>query len=79
MILGAQDAAGLVQDLVALATHRAAGVIWLRLELAQADAVPCGDRPARRRNADVLFSPSALGKHDAKAVDHRRVTSRTIF
>jgi hypothetical protein len=29
----AQDAASLVQDLIALATHRAAGVIWLRLEL----------------------------------------------
>jgi hypothetical protein len=69
----ALGAAGLVQDLIALATHRAAGVIWLRLELAGADSVPRGDRPSLRRNADVLYSPSALGKHDAKAVDHHRV------
>lgn len=70
---GAQGAASLVRDLIALATHRGAGVIWLRLELAETDAMPCGDRPTPRRNADVLYSPPVLGKHDAKAVDHHRV------
>jgi hypothetical protein len=70
---GALGTASLVQDLIALATHRAAGVIWLRLELAEADSVPRGDRSSLRRNADVLYSPSVLGKHDAKAVDHNRV------
>lgn len=70
---GALGAASLVQDLIALATHRAAGVIWLRVELAEAASMPRGDRPEPRRNADVLYSPSALGKHDAKAVDHHRV------
>ncbi|MEU5934560.1 HEPN domain-containing protein [Micromonospora sp. NPDC047187] len=69
----ALDAASLVQDLIALATHRAAGVIWLRLQLAEADSASRGDRPSLRRDADVLYSPSVLGKHDAKAVDHHRV------
>lgn len=69
----ALKAASLVQDLIALATHRAAGVIWLRLEVAGTEsALPNGQPPPRRR-ADVLYSPAALGKHDAKAVDHRRV------
>ncbi|MEV6370181.1 HEPN domain-containing protein [Micromonospora musae] len=70
---GALGAASLVQDLIALATHRAAGVIWLRLQLANADSVAHGDRPSLRRSADVLYSPSVLGKHDAKAVDYHLV------
>jgi hypothetical protein len=70
---GAVELTSLVQDLIAFATHRAAGVIWLRLELAAAASAPSGDRPSLRRNAEVLYSPSAPGQHDAKAVDHRRV------
>jgi hypothetical protein len=70
---GALGAASLVQDLIALATHRAAGVIWLRLELTAEDSLPAGSRPALRRGVDALYSPSALGKHDAKATDHHRV------
>jgi len=35
----ARETASLVQDLVALAMHRAAGVIWLRLEVAGTDWV----------------------------------------
>ncbi|MDJ0356044.1 HEPN domain-containing protein [Paenarthrobacter sp. PH39-S1] len=70
---GALSSASLVQDLIALATHRAAGVIWLRLELAKSDSASRDDRPAMRRYADVLYSPSAFGRHDAKAVDHHRV------
>ncbi|MFF2927045.1 HEPN domain-containing protein [Streptomyces celluloflavus] len=69
----AMGSASLVQDLIALATHRAAGVIWLRLELVQEGSASSADRPAPRRNADVLYSPSAVGKHDAKAADHHRV------
>jgi hypothetical protein len=69
---GALEMASMVQDLIALATHRAVGVIWLRLEVAETDSVPLGDRPALRRNADLLYSPAALGKHDAKAVDRHR-------
>lgn len=72
-LTGALGAASLVQDLISLATHRAAGVIWLRLQLAEADSAARSDRPSLRRNADVLYTPSVLGKHDAKAVDHHRV------
>ncbi|MGP3973017.1 HEPN domain-containing protein [Streptomyces sp. 8N114] len=69
----ALKAASLVQDLIALATHRAAGVIWLRLEVAGTESVLPNGQPVPRRRADVLYSPAALGKHDAKAVDHHRV------
>lgn len=35
----ALEAVSLIQDLIALATHRAAGVIWLRLEVAGTESV----------------------------------------
>jgi hypothetical protein len=69
----ALKAASLIQDLIALAMHRATGVIWLRLEVAETDSEPRGNRPALRRNADVLYSPAVLGKHDAKVVDQHRI------
>ncbi len=69
----ALETASLVQDLIALATHRAAGVIWLRLEVAGTKSASSSDRPMLRRSADVLYSPTARGDHDAKAVDHHRV------
>lgn len=72
-VSGALSWASLMQDLIALATHRASGVIWLQLELTESDCASAGDRPAPRRRAAVLYSPSALGKHDAKAVDYHRV------
>jgi hypothetical protein len=68
----ALSATSLVQDLISLATHRAAGVIWVRVELAMKDPALVGGNPARRRFADVLFQPTARGEHDAKAVDHHR-------
>lgn len=70
---GAWETARLVQDLITLATHRAAGVIWLRLEIAGAEPVLADGRPMPRRYAEVLYSPPAVGKHDAKAIDVRRV------
>jgi hypothetical protein len=71
---GAWKAASLVQDLISLATHSAAGVIWLRVEVTEAEPALLADgRPARRRYADVLYAPAALGRHDAKAMDHHRV------
>ena len=72
-LTGAQRAASLVQDLISLATHRAAGVIWLRLEVAGSESQLPDGRTLPRRRADVLYSPAALGKHDAKVVDHHRV------
>lgn len=65
--------ASLVQDLISLATHRAAGVIWLRLEVAGSESQLPDGRTLPRRPADVLFAPAALGKPDAKVVDHNRV------
>ncbi len=66
-------AASMVQDLIAVATHRAAGVIWLRLDVAGTESVlPTGQHMPCRR-AEVLYSPSVLGKHEAKAVDRQRV------
>lgn len=71
---GALEAASLVQDLISLATHGAAGVLWLRVEMVETEpALLASGRPEPRRCADVLYSPAALGKHDAKAVDHHRV------
>ncbi|WP_271404495.1 HEPN domain-containing protein [Kocuria palustris] len=69
----ALKAASMVQDLIALAMHRAAGMIWLRLEVAGTESVLPNGQSVPRRPADVLYSPAALGEHDAKAVDHHRV------
>lgn len=69
----ALNEASLVQDLISLATHRAAGVIWLQLEVAGSESqLPDGQTLPRRR-ADVLYSPVALGKHDTMSVDHHRM------
>lgn len=65
--------ASLVQDLISLATHRAVGVIWLRVEVVGSESQLPDGRTLPRRRADVLYSPAALGKHDAKSVDHHRV------
>jgi hypothetical protein len=65
----ALEAASLVQDLIALATHRAAGVIWLQLELAGTEALLPDGRMLPPRRADVLYSPVAVGKSDEKAID----------
>jgi len=60
--------ARLVQDLIALATHQTTGVLWLRLKLAQEHT-----GSAWERNVDVIYSPSKVGAHDAKAVEHHRL------
>lgn len=70
-VVAALGMAGLVQDLISLATHRAAGVIWLRVEMP--DAERSEDSPVPRMYAEVLYSPAARGEHDAKAVDHHQV------
>ena len=69
----ALEAASLVQDLIALATHRAAGVIWLQLELAGTKAFLPDGRALPPRRADVLYSPVAVGKSDEKAIDRSSV------
>lgn len=69
----AMNAASQVQDLIALATHRAAGVIWLQLEVAGTDSLLPDGQTLPRRRASVLFSPPALGRQDANSVDHHQV------
>lgn len=73
----AKDFAHLVQDLIALATHRAAGVIWLRLKKSTEDAGDqqegAGRGESRDRNVDVIYSPSKVGSHDGKAVQSGHV------
>lgn len=69
----ALDAASLIQDLIALATHRAAGVIWLQLEIAGTESVRSNGRSLPCRRANVLYSPVALGEHDREAVALHRV------
>lgn len=65
----ALEAASLVQDLIALATHRAAGVIWLQLELTGTKVLLPDGRMLPPRRADVLYSPVAVGKSDEQAID----------
>ncbi|MFT0848217.1 HEPN domain-containing protein [Actinomycetaceae bacterium L2_0104] len=69
----AKDFARLVQDLIALATHRAAGVIWLRLKLAVGGVDSPSTKVLRDRDVDVIYSPSKVGAHDAKAIHQRHV------
>ncbi len=66
------SSASLVQDLISLATHRAAGAIWLRLELVQEGSAPPANQLVPRRNVDVLYFPPAVGKPATKAIDHHR-------
>lgn len=56
------------QDLISLATHRAAGLIWLRLKLT--DEGPGAERHPASRYVHVLYSPAIVGERDAKAVEH---------
>lgn len=65
------DFAKSIQDLVSLATHRAAGVIWLRLQLA--DHGPAADRHVAERGVDVLYSPATIGDPEEKALESHRV------
>ena len=65
----ALEAASLIQDLIALATHRAAGVIWLQLEVAGTQVFLPNGRRLPPRRVDVLYSPVAVGKSDEKAIE----------
>lgn len=71
-----RDAVGLaqlIQDLVSLATHRAAGAIWLRLRLRAPSSSPAGGRPLEDRDVDVIYQPAHVGDHNGKAVDSNHV------
>ena len=51
----AEGFARLVQDLIALATHRAAGVIWLRLKLSEGTSDASPARAPWGRNVALLL------------------------
>ncbi|WP_185994240.1 ApeA N-terminal domain 1-containing protein [Nocardioides campestrisoli] len=61
-----------VEDLVSLATHRAAGVIWLRLRGLSLEPATA-DGPSRDLDVDVLYPPARVGHHDAKATESRNI------
>lgn len=69
----ATDSARLIQDLIALAMHRAAGVISLRLKRPKEESAPISERPRQERNVDVIYSPTVVGKPDEQAIDAHRV------
>lgn len=60
-----------LQDLISLATHRAAGVIWLRLKLTE-DGLGSDRHPAER-DVEVLYSPAVVGERNEKAIDHHKM------
>ena len=65
----ALEDASLIQDLIALATHRSAGVIWLQLEVAGTKAFLPDGRMLPPRHANVLYCPVVVGNRDEKSVD----------
>lgn len=64
-------AAKSLQDLISLATHRAAGVIWLRLKLTPDG--PGAERHPAERYVEVLYSPAVVGERDAKVIEYHKV------
>ena len=63
----ALEEASLLQDLIALATHSSAGVIWLQLEIAGTETTLPDGQCLPCRGASVLYSPVALGRCDEKS------------
>ena len=72
-LTAALEEASLVPDLRALATHRAAGVIWLQLELVGTKAFLPDGRMLPPRRTNMLYAPVASGKHDEKGVGPNQV------
>lgn len=65
--------AGLFQDLLSLSTHRASGVLWLRLRLSGPTVDPLPERPVPARYAEVLYRLTVIGDGDAEAAKPHRV------
>ncbi|WP_422121358.1 hypothetical protein [Propionibacterium freudenreichii] len=60
----------LLQDLVSLATHRAAGVIWLRLTIPAARSSEDNNFHILNRDVNVLYSPARVGIDNEKRWSH---------
>ncbi|GAB2473652.1 hypothetical protein GCM10027030_05210 [Luteococcus sediminum] len=69
----AREQAKVVQDLVSLATHRAAGMLWLRLRMPPEDRDYPEGYPIQDRDVAVYSNVTVLGDPDAKAVAHHEV------
>lgn len=69
----AREQAKVVQDLVSLATHRAAGMLWLRLRMPPEDRDYPEGYPIHDRDVAVYSNVTVLGDPDAKAVAHHEV------
>lgn len=67
----AREQAKAVQDLVSLATHRAAGMLWLRLRMPPEDRAYPEGYPIHDREVAVYSDVTVLGDPQAKAVAHR--------
>ena len=63
----------LIQDLIALATHRETGVIWVCLEVAGTKSGVQERWSQSRRRISVLYSPVTVGRCDGKAVERGRL------
>lgn len=63
----ARQEASLLQDLISLATHRAAGILWLQLEVSGSELQSPNGSVSPAQRANVLYSPIVIGEADAKA------------
>lgn len=65
--------ARLIEDLISLATHRAAGIIWLQLTVPSPESSTASGSPVQDRVVDVIYDPPQVGNEDEKAVASRRM------
>lgn len=69
----ARDHAKALQDLLSLATHRACGMLWLRLHMPPEDREYPEGYPVHDRQIDVYSEHTVTGDPTAKAVEHHDV------
>lgn len=62
----------ILQDLLSFATCRAAGVIWIQLEVAGTESELPDGTPLPPRRVDVISSPMGIGKYNLECIDPRR-------
>lgn len=62
----------ILQDLLSFATCRAAGVIWIQLEVAGTESELPNGTPLPPRRVDVISSLMGIGKYDLECIDPRR-------
>lgn len=68
----ALDEVKILQDLLSFAACRAAGVIWIQLEVAGTESEFPDGTPLPPRRVDVISSLMGIGKYDLECIDPRR-------